>query len=75
MLAAVEQSDRLCVARWVGRVRLHVEVLTACGQRKDASDGVVQVPDWVLEGRAVTSLSEPRRALKLCPQCQRALAG
>jgi hypothetical protein len=75
MIAAVEFQDRVCVIRWVGRVRMHVEALTGCGQRVDVTSGVVQIPQGVLDGRAVASVSEPRRALKLCGQCKNALAG
>lgn len=75
MMAAFEFANHLCVVRWVGRVRMHVEILTACGQRRDAANGVVQVPQSVYDGRAVVSVSEPRRALTLCPQCKSAMAG
>jgi hypothetical protein len=76
MLAAVELPDRLCVVRWTGRVRLHVEVLTVCGEKLDAADGVVQVPDTVIAGRPILSVSDfdgqGRRALTLCPKCKAA---
>jgi hypothetical protein len=56
---------------------LHVEVLTICGAKMDAADGVVQIPDYVLTGRPVMSLSDfggaGRRALKICDQCRAAL--
>ena len=77
MLAAVERPaaqgkpDRLCVVRWTGRVRLHVEVLTLCGEKLDAADGVVQVPDFVLEGRPVPSIDD-RRPIKICDDCKKA---
>jgi hypothetical protein len=74
MMAAVESGNYLCVVRWVGRVRMHVEVLTGCGQRIDAANGVVQVPQSVYDGRGIPSISEPRRVLTLCPQCKSALA-
>lgn len=74
MLAAIERIDRLCVVRWTGRVRLHVEVLTTCGEKMDAADGVVQVPDFVLEGRPVMSVSDfggkGNRPLKICETCR-----
>lgn len=82
MLAAVERSaeknkpERLCVVRWTGRVRLHVEVLTVCGDKIDAADGVVQVPDNVLQGRAVPSIADLGKGasvpLKICEDCKRA---
>lgn len=81
MLAAVERSadktkpERLCVVRWTGRVRLHVEVLTLCGESIDAADGVVQVPDQVLLGLAIPSIAEfdgKKKALKICEDCKRA---
>lgn len=34
-----------CVIYWTGRVRLHVGVTTWCGEKFDASDGVLQIPD------------------------------
>lgn len=77
MLAAVERPDRICVVRWTGRVRLHVEVLLVCGERIDAADGVVQVPDFVLDGRPVLSITDfdgkGRRALKICDVCKKTL--
>jgi hypothetical protein len=77
MLAAIELPEKLCIIRWTGRVRLHVEVLTICGAKMDAADGVVQIPDYVLTGRPVLSLSDfggtGRRALKICDQCKAAL--
>lgn len=75
VFAAIEFPDRLCIIRWVGRVRLHVEALTICGQRADAGDGVVQVPLSIQDGRGVPSISEPRRLLRLCAACKQALAG
>lgn len=76
MLAAVELPDKLCVVRWTGRVRLHVEVLTICGTKMDAAEGVVQVPDFVLDGRPVPSISDfegkGRRMLKICDECKKA---
>jgi hypothetical protein len=76
MLAAIELPDRLCVVRWTGRVRLHVEVLTVCGEKMDAADGVVQVPDAVITGRPILSVSDfdgqGRRPLTLCPKCKAA---
>lgn len=30
---------------WTGRVRLHAGVVTWCGEKADASDGVIQIPD------------------------------
>lgn len=85
MLAAIERSaektkpERLCVVRWTGRVRLHVEVLTVCGDELDAADGVVQVPDTVLQGRAIPSISDfggkGRKPLKICEDCVRAFSG
>jgi hypothetical protein len=54
-----------------------VEVLTICGAKMDAADGVVQIPDYALTGRPVMSLSDfgglGRRALKICDQCKAAL--
>jgi hypothetical protein len=45
----------------------------------DAADGVVQVPDFVLDGRTVPSISDfdgkGRRHLKICEDCQRAIKG
>lgn len=73
VFAAIEFPDRLCIIRWVGRVRLHVEAITACGQRADAGDGVVQVPLSIQDGRVVPSISEPRRGLRLCPACRQTL--
>jgi hypothetical protein len=73
MLAAIEMPDKLCIVRWTGRVRLHVEVLTVCGAKLDAADGVVQVPDYVLNGRPVISISDfggkGQRPLKICETC------
>lgn len=79
MLAAVERAntakkpERLCIVRWTGRVRLHVEVLTFCGEKLDAADGVVQVPDFVLDGKPVLSVSDfngrGRKPLKVCEDC------
>ena len=78
MLAAIEMPDKLCIVRWTGRVRLHVEVLTVCGAKLDAADGVVQVPDYVLNGRPVISISDfggkGQRPLKICTACGGALA-
>ena len=77
MLAAIERSadenkpERLCVVRWTGRVRLHVEVLTVCGDTEDASDGVVQVPDFVLTGRAIPSISGKGKPIKICEDCKK----
>lgn len=34
-----------CLIYWTGRVRLHVGILTWCGESQDASDGVLQVAD------------------------------
>lgn len=82
MLAAVERAaspgkpERLCVVRWTGRVRLHVEVLTVCGEKLDAADGVVQIPDYAMDGRPVLSISDfggtGRKHLKICEDCRRA---
>ena len=80
MLAAVERSaeknkpERLCVVRWTGRVRLHVEVLTVCGEELDAADGVVQVPDFVLTGRPVPSISGKGAPIKICEDCKRLIS-
>jgi hypothetical protein len=75
MLAAIELPEKLCVVRWSGRVRLHVEVLTICGQQTQV-EGIVQVPDYALT-RPVLSVSDfggtGRRALTICPQCKAAL--
>jgi hypothetical protein len=77
MLAAVELPEKLCVVRWTGRVRLHVEVLTVCGMKMDAADGVVQVPDFIFDGRPVLSISDfggkGRRPLKICDDCKNAV--
>jgi hypothetical protein len=77
MLAAIELPAKLCIIRWTGRVRLHVEVVTICGAQMDAADGVVQIPDYALTGRPVMSFSDfdgtGRRALKICDQCKAAL--
>ena len=81
MIAAIEMPDRLCIIRWVGRRGLKVKVLTCCGAEADASDGVVQVPDFVLEGqgRAVPSISDfggkGRRMLPPCEKCKVAVRG
>jgi hypothetical protein len=79
MLAAVELPEKLCVVRWTGRVRLHVEVLTVCGTKMDAADGVVQVPDFVIDGRPVPSISDfggqGRRLLKICDDCKKGILG
>lgn len=78
MLAAVERTadknkpERLCVVRWTGRVRLHVEVLTVCGDNIDAADGVVQVPELVLTGRAVPSIIGKGKPITICEDCKRA---
>lgn len=57
-------------------MRLHVEVLTVCAEKLDAADGVVQVPDFVLDGRQVPSISDfdgkGRCMLKICEDCQKA---
>jgi len=78
MIAAIELPDKLCVVRWTGRVRLHVEVMTVCGNKMDAADGVVQVPDFILDGRPVSSISDfggqGRRLLKICDACKVAIA-
>jgi len=77
MLAAIELPAKLCIIRWTGRVRLHVEVVTICGAQMDAAEGVVQIPDYALTGRPVMSFSDfdgaGRRALKICDQCKAAL--
>lgn len=43
----------------------------------DAADGVVQVPDFVLDGRPVLSISDfngkGRRPLKICDDCKNAI--
>ncbi len=79
MIAAVEMLDRLCAVRWVGRRGLKVKVLTCCGAETDAGDGVVQVPDYVLDGRAVMSISDfggkGRRPLPFCEKCKIAVRG
>jgi hypothetical protein len=36
------------IIKWTGRKNFHVEVLTYCEERFDASDGVLQVPDNAL---------------------------
>lgn len=78
MVAAIELPDKLCVIRWTGRVMLHVEVATVCGSKMNAADGVVQVPDFVLDGRPVMSFSDfggkGRRQLKICDGCKNLIA-
>lgn len=43
------QPNEPCVVYWTGRVRLHVEIRTWCGEKLEADDaadgGVLQVPD------------------------------
>lgn len=77
MITAIEQPDRLCILRWMGQVRLHVDALTACGVKLDAGKGVVQVPDYILQGRPVNSVSDfggaGRRPLRVCDRCMAAL--
>ena len=79
MIAAIELPDRLCFVRWVGRKGLKVKVFTCCGAEADASDGVVQVPDFVMDGRPVMSVSDfggkGRRALPPCEKCRAAVRG
>jgi hypothetical protein len=82
MLAAIERAadktkpERLCVVRWTGRVRLHVEALTVCGDSVNVDDGVVQVPETVLTGRAIPSISDfggtGRKPITICADCKRA---
>lgn len=80
MLAAIERSaeknkpERLCVVRWTGRVRLHVEVVTVCGDNIDAADGVVQVPDTVLQGRPVPSINGRGKPILICEDCKRGIS-
>jgi hypothetical protein len=78
MIAAVEMPDRLCIVRWVGRRGFKVRVLTGCGLETDASEGVVQVPSYVMDGRPVASVSDfggaGRRMLKLCEKCKTAMS-
>ena len=78
MVVAIEFPDKLCVVRATRRVRLHVEATMVCGLTADAAEGVVQVPDFVLDGRPVMSFSDfggaGRRALKICPACKAAVA-
>ena len=49
MKAAIKKSKtdaQPCVVFWTGRKNFHVEVLTYCQKRLDASDeGVIQIPD------------------------------
>lgn len=78
MIAAIEMPDKLCLVRWVGRVGLRVKILAACGAEADASQGVVQVPSYVMDGRPVASVSDfggtGRRMLKLCEKCKTAMS-
>lgn len=41
----INNPARPCVVYSTARVRLHVEIVTWCGEKVDASDGVLQVPD------------------------------
>ncbi len=44
---SIEPGKPPCLIYWTGRVRLHVEVLTYCGEQLEADDGVLQIPDDV----------------------------
>ncbi len=70
MIAAVESDELLHVCKWVGRVRLHVEIEAYCGLRiDDASQGTFQVPDAVFL-RGVSFTVSPGKTLKPCPRCR-----
>ncbi len=47
MKAAVQIEDQPlpCVVYWVGRKGLSVRIISWCGNRADASDGTIQIPD------------------------------
>jgi hypothetical protein len=36
-----------CIIYWTGRIKFHVGVVTYCKASRDATDGVLQVPDDV----------------------------
>lgn len=63
MIAAVANNTpakpdlKPCVVYFTSRVRLSVRVLTYCGQTRDASEGVLQLPEEV----------------PVCVECQRAI--
>jgi len=68
MIAAIEGQDSfLHIVKWTGRVRLHVGVVTYCGQEHDAAAGVLQVPDTVFS----QSLGFVVRANVKGPPCPR----
>lgn len=47
-----------CLIYWTGQVRLHVGVVTWCGDDRTTKDGVLQIPD----------------DMKCCEACELALA-
>ncbi len=69
MIAAVEQPGALHVVMWTGRVGLQAKAITYCQLHLNAANGVVQVPDSVLEGKKWTSISDPRVTLEICKSC------
>lgn len=69
MIAVLELPEKLCVIRWAGRERFHMAVITLCGEKHEAS-GIAQVPDFVLEGRPVPSISGNGRLIKACEACK-----
>ena len=70
MIAAVEFTDKICIVRWVGRVRLSARIVTYCGEEADASDGTIQVPDrFFVALTPVASTMPPARQVKPCAEC------
>lgn len=72
MIAAYEHQDALHIVKWTGRVRLHAEARTYCGQTGDAAEGVVQVPETVFT-QGLSFAMDASRKLKPCPRCRLAM--
>ncbi len=76
MIALIEKPDRFCIVRWIGKVSmLTVAAVSYCGEQVDAGDGVMQLPDAILqEGRAMPGARNamPR---KVCPTCKAKMGG
>jgi hypothetical protein len=78
MIACVEQSTptaRFCVVLWVGKVGwASVGVRTWCGTETDIANGVLQLPDSLLDGTKYPSGKAVGMVIGCCEKCKGNLA-
>jgi hypothetical protein len=52
---------------------LHVHNYGYCGAKAKAGDGVVQIPDWVFDGRTMFANQIQNQNWRVCPACTQAI--